>query len=75
MNSDAVLAMFDRQMREGARAGGPGVRVERVGGVVRQAGGAGDWNGVVWSGLDPDTADAAIGAQIRHFTTMGHEFE
>lgn len=75
MDMDAVLGMFDRQMRRGARPDGPGVRVERVGDVVRQVGTDRDWNGVVWSDLDHDTADKAIAAQVRHFTSLGHEFE
>ncbi|PWS39407.1 GNAT family N-acetyltransferase [Streptomyces sp. ZEA17I] len=65
--------LFDRTMREHARPDGPGVRVERVGPVVRQVGGPDDWNGVVWSapGLDAAGADAAIAAQIEHCTALG----
>ncbi|MGH3311313.1 MAG: GNAT family N-acetyltransferase [Streptomyces sp.] len=77
-NSDAVLAVFDREMRENVAADGPGARVERTGGVVRQVGadsGWHGWTGVVWSGLDERTADAAIAAQVRHFTAQGREFE
>jgi hypothetical protein len=75
MDSDAVLAMFDHQLRQGARADGPGVRIERVGDVVRQVGADRGWSGVVWSDLDQDTADTAIAAQVQHFTSTGHEFE
>jgi hypothetical protein len=75
MDSDAVLVMFDRQMRRGARADGPGVRVERIGDVVRQVGADRGWSGVVWSDVDQDTADTAIAAQVEHFTSIGHEFE
>lgn len=75
MDSDAVLAMFDHQMRRGARADGPRVRVERVGDVVRQVGADRGWSGVIWSDLNQDTADTAIAAQVRHFSPMGHEFE
>jgi GNAT superfamily N-acetyltransferase len=75
MDYDTVLAMFDQQMRRGARADGPRARVERVGGVVRQVDADGGWNGIVWSDLDRDTADAAIAAQVRHFTSLGTEFE
>lgn len=76
MDTDAVRAMYDTQMRLGVREA-PGVRVERDPvGVVRQTGtdGAG-WTGVVWSGLDAETADAAIAAQVRYFTAAGREFE
>ncbi|MFF0777345.1 GNAT family N-acetyltransferase [Streptomyces sp. NPDC003720] len=71
----AVLALYDREMREGARPDGPGTRVERAGAVVRQTGDAHGWNGVVWSDLDEATADRVIGEQIAHFTGLGLAFE
>ncbi|MFD9601339.1 GNAT family N-acetyltransferase [Streptomyces sp. NPDC059970] len=75
---DTLLTLFDREMREHARPDGPGVRVERAGDVVRQVGAADDWNGVVWSAPDLDAvrSDAAIAAQVAHYTALGHdEFE
>ncbi|WP_435220810.1 GNAT family N-acetyltransferase [Streptomyces sp. Tue6028] len=75
MDHAAVLALFDRDMREGARPDAPGARVERAGKVVRQTGAEHGWNGVVWSDLDETTADAAIADQIRHFTGLRREFE
>ena len=80
MNRDVVLEMFDRQLRREARSAGAGDRVERVGDVVRHLstgdGSTGDgWATVVWSDLDDATADAAIAAQVRHFTDLGREFE
>ncbi|MCG5219979.1 GNAT family protein [Streptosporangium soli] len=75
MDSDAVLATFDHQMRRGARHGGSGSRVERVGDVVRQTSPDDGWNGVLWSDLDQDTADAAIAEQVRHFASAGQAFE
>ncbi|MCM2410605.1 GNAT family N-acetyltransferase [Streptomyces sp. RKAG290] len=74
----SLLAVFDREMREHARPDGPGGRVERTGDVVRQVGGAQDWNGVVWSppDLDGARADAAIAAQVAHCGELGYdEFE
>lgn len=63
-------------MRRNARPDDPTARVQRVGAVVRQVGaGADDWNGVLWSGLDEATADAAIAAQVDYFTSLGREFE
>lgn len=62
-------------MREGAQPDGPGARVERVGGVVRQIGAEHGWNGVVWSDLDEASADKAIAEQIAHYTNLGREFE
>lgn len=47
----------------------------RTGDVVRQAGAGGDWCGVVWSGLEARTADAAIAEQVRYFTALGRPFE
>ena len=75
MDTTAILATFDLQMRQQARPDGPGVRVERVDDVVRQTGGEHDWNGILWSDLDQDTADTAIAEQVRHFTSVGVEFE
>ncbi len=78
MRPDEIRDLFDRELRERARPDGPGVRVERAGPVVRQAGGPDDWNGVVWSepGLGAAGADAAITAQIAYWRGLGHpEFE
>ncbi|MFI7315055.1 GNAT family N-acetyltransferase [Streptomyces hygroscopicus] len=75
MNPDMVRELYDREMRRGARADEPGVRVERVGAVVRQTGGREDWNAVLWSDLDEATADAVIAEQIRHFADAGGAFE
>lgn len=71
----AVLARYDRDLREGARPDGPGARVERVGDVVRQVADAQGWNGVLWSDLDEAGADAAIAEQIAYFTGLGRDFE
>ncbi|MEW2497213.1 GNAT family N-acetyltransferase [Streptomyces nodosus] len=75
MDHAAVLALFDRETREGARHEGPGTRVERGARVVRRIGAAHGWNGIVWSDLDESTADEAIAEQIRRFTGLGREFE
>ncbi|WP_406418846.1 GNAT family N-acetyltransferase [Streptomyces sp. NBC_01614] len=75
MDHAAVLALFDRDMREGARPDGPDALVERVGGVVRQVSSAHGWNGVVWSDLGDANVDEAIAGQIAHFSGLGREFE
>jgi hypothetical protein len=75
MDHVAVLALFDRNMREGAQPDGPGTRVERVGRVVRQVAADHGWNGVVWSDLDEASADKAIAEQIAYYTGLGLEFE
>jgi ribosomal protein S18 acetylase RimI-like enzyme len=69
MDHDEVLSLFDHQMRQ------RGDGAERAGDVVRQVGADGDWNGVVWSGLDSATAGAAIAGQVRYFTDLGRDFE
>jgi GNAT superfamily N-acetyltransferase len=75
MDHAAVLALFDRDMREGARPDGPDARIERVGSVVRQVSSARGWNGVVWSDLDETGVDAAIAEQVVHYSGLGREFE
>ncbi|MGW0841556.1 GNAT family N-acetyltransferase [Streptomyces sp. NPDC002787] len=75
MDHAAVLALFDRDMREGARPDGPGARIERVGKVVRQVGSENGWSGVVWSDLDEAGADEAVAEQIRYFSGLGRDFE
>ncbi|SDN44782.1 Acetyltransferase (GNAT) domain-containing protein [Streptomyces sp. cf386] len=75
MDHASILALYDRDMREGAQPDSPDARVERIGRVVRQVSSARGWNGVVWSDLDAASADAAITEQIAHFTGLGHEFE
>ncbi|MFC8126940.1 GNAT family N-acetyltransferase [Streptomyces sp. NPDC057302] len=75
MDLEAVLAAYDRQIRRGAQADSAGVCVERVGAVVRQTGAAHDWNGVHWADVDAATADAVIAEQVRHYGSLGREFE
>jgi GNAT superfamily N-acetyltransferase len=75
MDHVGVLALFDRDMREGAQPDGPGARIERTGRVVRQVASAQGWNGVVWSDLDEAVADAVVAEQIAHYSGLGREFE
>ncbi|MFD8217081.1 GNAT family N-acetyltransferase [Streptomyces sp. NPDC059697] len=75
MDHVAVLALFDRDMREDARPDSPGARVERIDKVVRQVGTEQGWNGVIWSDLDESNADGAIAEQMRYFGELGREFE
>ncbi|MFJ6866913.1 GNAT family N-acetyltransferase [Streptomyces termitum] len=70
-----LLALYDLRLRREARPDGPGCRIERTGAVVRQTGPAHAWNGVLWSGLDARTADAAIAGQIAHYRALGLPFE
>ncbi|MEV0261769.1 GNAT family N-acetyltransferase [Streptomyces sp. NPDC050617] len=76
MDEKTVLVTFDREMRRDARPDGPGARVERTGGVVRQVGADGHgWSAVLWSDLTEDTADRAIAEQVEYFASLKREFE
>lgn len=66
-----VRARFDAEMRRDAQPDAAEARVERVGRVVRQSASAQGWNGVLWSDLDEETADAEIAAQVAFFTEQG----
>ncbi|MER6565947.1 GNAT family N-acetyltransferase [Streptomyces sp. NPDC001093] len=75
MDLSAVLALYDRDVRENAASDGPGARIERVGAVVRQVADGHGWNGVLWSALDAAGADRAIRDQVAYFTGLGRDFE
>jgi GNAT superfamily N-acetyltransferase len=75
MDHTEVLALFDREMRREATSDGTGTRVDRTASVVRQSGGEEDWNGVLWSDLDEESADAEIAAQTAYFAGLGRPFE
>ncbi|GAA3797107.1 GNAT family N-acetyltransferase [Streptomyces chiangmaiensis] len=75
MDHAAVLALYDRDMRQGARPDGTGARIERDASVVRQVGSAHGWNGIVWSDLDETTADTVIAEQVGYFADLGRQFE
>ncbi|MHA6785124.1 GNAT family N-acetyltransferase [Pseudonocardia saturnea] len=69
MDAAAVLAAYDDQVR---RRAGPGDRVEHGDGVIRALG---TWNGIGWSALRPDRADAVIAAQVARFRELGRPWE
>jgi GNAT superfamily N-acetyltransferase len=75
VNREEVLGLFDRQMRRDAHIGGPSSRMDRDDRIVRHVGPASDWNAVVWSDLDEDTADAVIAEQAAFFGDLGVEVE
>lgn len=74
METAAVLAAFDEQMRRRPKAG-PAERVEVDERVTRVVSRSGGWNGVVWSDLTEADADAVIAAQIRRFACGGLAWE
>ncbi|MFJ6699079.1 GNAT family N-acetyltransferase [Streptomyces sp. NPDC091272] len=75
MDLAAVRELFDAEMRREASPERPGMELEDTGDVVRQTGGEGDWNGVLWSRLTAAGADAAIAEQVRHYGALGLDFE
>ena len=75
MDSHAVLAAYDDQIRRNPAPDGPDGLVERDGGVVRSVAPEHGWNGVTWSDLDEDTADAAIAAQVARFAEVSRPWE
>ncbi|MEV0587322.1 GNAT family N-acetyltransferase [Nonomuraea sp. NPDC050310] len=75
MNTAAVLSAFDQQLRRNAPPDDSQSTVEFTGDVVRQTSTASGWNGVLWSDLREETADAVIAQQIAHFTAHGLGFE
>ncbi|MEU7599538.1 GNAT family N-acetyltransferase [Streptomyces sp. NPDC040724] len=71
-----VRARYDAEVREGAQADSAQARVERAGRVVRRSVPGPGWNGVLWSDLDEENADAEIAAQVAFFAGRGcPEFE
>ncbi|MFJ3199747.1 GNAT family N-acetyltransferase [Streptomyces sp. NPDC086989] len=71
-----VRAAYDREMRRDASPDCAQARVERTTAVARQTVDGPGWNGVLWSDLDEETADAEIAAQVAHFAGRGAgEFE
>ncbi|MEV3861282.1 GNAT family N-acetyltransferase [Streptomyces sp. NPDC050095] len=75
MNRQAVLDLYDQQIRRGARPDEAGAKVEVVGNVLRHVGPPSGWNGVLWSDLDENDVDAAIAEQTRFFRGLGVEAE
>ncbi len=65
MDKNAVLAVFNEQIRRHPEPACVDGTVERDGRVVRHIGI--EWSGVTWSDLDAAGADAAIAAQIGRF--------
>ncbi len=76
MESAAILAAFNAQVRQNTRPDGTGARFERDDGVVRRVAAQGqDGSVVLWSDLDPGTADGVIAAQVAFFGGLGRKFE
>jgi ribosomal protein S18 acetylase RimI-like enzyme len=74
MDSQAVLAAFDEQIRRRPQADAH-TQVEREDGVVRSVSTGDGWSGVTWSDLDAMSADAVITAQISRFAQLALPWE
>jgi hypothetical protein len=72
-----VLRAYDRECRERVRVGDPAFKVEQDGPVTRIVGPSdvAYENAVVWSSLDPSTADEEILKQVLYFEALGRDFE
>lgn len=76
MNHEAVLAAFNRQVRQSTRPDGTGAIFEPDAAVIRRLAQPGhDGSGIFWSDLDAGTADAVIAAQVQLFSGRGEKFE
>lgn len=74
MDTAAVLATFDEQLRRHPQAG-PDERVESDAQVTRVVGDGDGWSGVIWSDLTEADADAVIAVQLRRFAALGRGWE
>ncbi|QNP68504.1 GNAT family N-acetyltransferase [Streptomyces roseirectus] len=75
MDNADILALYDHEMRRGARPDSTDARIERTDKVVRQIASREGWSGILWSDLDESDADEQIAEQIALYTALGREFE
>ena len=74
MNPLEVRSAYDRQIRQRRSPHQPGELVERSDSVVRVLAEDG-WNAVLWSELDPISADEVIAEQVDRFGRLGAPWE
>jgi GNAT superfamily N-acetyltransferase len=75
VDTHAVRAAFDGQIRRNTRADEPGAVVEADAGVLRWLAPGTQTSRVTWSELSSDSADAVIAAQVRYFAGRGTPVE
>ena len=75
MDTHAVRAAFDAQIRRNTRAGEPGAVVEADAGVLRWLAPGTQTSCITWSELTGDSADAVIAAQVGYFAARGMPVE
>jgi ribosomal protein S18 acetylase RimI-like enzyme len=76
MDRTAVLAAFNKQVRQGMMPDGTGAEFEADDFVVRRLAPPGqEGSGIFWSNLDQANADAVIAEQVAVFGGRGERFE
>ena len=75
MDRNAVLALFDQQIRQGLSSGPSTAQTDLARRVLADVGSDGSWVTIVWSDLDASTVDLAIAEQIARFAPLGRDFE
>ena len=75
MDRNAVLALFDQQIRQGLSSGPATAQTDLARRVLADVGSDGSWVTIVWSDLDASTVDLAIAEQIARFAPLGRDFE
>jgi hypothetical protein len=75
VDTRAVRAAFDAQIRRNTRADEPGAVVEAGAGVLRWLAPGTQTSCITWSELTSDSADAVIAAQVRYFAARGTPVE
>jgi GNAT superfamily N-acetyltransferase len=73
---DPTLSAFHTQLRDVVGPSTDGGTLERVGPVIRFVSEDPEgWNGIEWSSLDSETADAVIAEQLAYFTANDRRVE
>jgi GNAT superfamily N-acetyltransferase len=75
VDTHAVRAAFDAQIRRNTRAGEQGAVVEADAGVLRWLAPGTQTSRITWSELTSGSADAVIAAQVRYFAARGTPVE
>jgi GNAT superfamily N-acetyltransferase len=76
MDRTAVLAAFNKQVRQNMAPDGTGAEFEADDFVVRRFAPPGqEGSGIIWSNLDASSADAVIAEQVAVFGGRGEHFE
>ncbi len=73
MKTADILALYDRQQRQGLEI--PGADVQRLPAVVRVVRPAPGMNYIIYSCLTPENADAVIAEQVHYLRPLGQPFE